>query len=58
MNKRSKIKMENYKFAMFTIAIIFGVNLIVSGVPVDKVETTTILTEDNSTSPNGTHKEL
>lgn len=49
------------KLFVIAIAIVFGVNLIVSGVPIDKKSTTTPpdSTEDadNSTS-NGTHKEL
>lgn len=46
-------------FIAITIAIIFGVNLIVTGVPLDKVETTTqIVIDDDNETGNGTHKEL
>lgn len=48
----------NYLSAL--IAIFFAVNLIVSGLPIDddKAESSKESGEDNSTSPNGTHKEL
>lgn len=46
-------------FLAIVVGIVFGVNLIVTGLPVDTVETTTtpIEDDDNSTG-NGTHKEL
>jgi hypothetical protein len=60
--------MESPKFVAFTVVLLFGVNLIVSGVPVDKstaapttttpAPETTTLVADNSTEGNGTHKEL
>lgn len=50
--------MEITKFIAITIAIIFGANLIVSGLPVDKVETTTLIPDDDNETGNGTHKEL
>jgi hypothetical protein len=51
--------MASSQFVAITIAILFGVNLIVTGVPVDKVETTTeVLVEDDNVTGNGTHKEL
>lgn len=49
-------KVEMDKCLAITVAIIFGVSLIVSGLPVDNVdnvETTTLTPDDN-----GTHKEL
>lgn len=49
--------MEKSIYAALLISIIFGVNLIVSGIPVDKVETTTEAIEETE-APNGTHKEL
>jgi hypothetical protein len=55
--KKKKMALQN--FCKFALASIFAINLIVSGIPVDKVETTTLPEEEtNSTSPNGTHKEL
>lgn len=51
------MEMDKSICAVLTIAIIFGVNLIVTGIPVDKVETTT-LAPDAVEAPNGTHKEL
>lgn len=51
--------MENSKFFAFAISIIFGVTLIVSGLPLDNIETTTVKVEDDdTTTSNGTHKEL
>lgn len=55
--------MEKAIYVALVVSIIFGVNLIVSGIPVDKVATTTQAPEENETSeekeaPNGTHKEL
>lgn len=49
----------NSRFLAFFVAIVFGVNLIVTGLPVDTVETTTTPSEDDDNSTgNGTHKEL
>lgn len=46
------------KFIALTLTILFAANLIVTGIPVEKVETTTTPADDNSTDNNGTHKEL
>lgn len=49
--------MDKSSYVALLISIIFGVNLIVSGIPVDKVETEAQAPEE-AESPNGTHKEL
>jgi hypothetical protein len=55
-------KMETPKFLALTVVLLFGVNLIVSGVPVDKATeapiTTTFNPEGENSTGNGTHKEL
>ena len=57
--KRELNKMASSIFVTFTIAIVFGVNLIVSGIPVDKIEATPEIDVDNeNVTGNGTHKEL
>lgn len=51
--------MASSTFVAFTIAIVFGVNLIVSGIPVDKVGATPeVVVDDDNVTGNGTHKEL
>ncbi|CRL02927.1 CLUMA_CG015822, isoform A [Clunio marinus] len=57
------MNMEATKYFTFIILISFGVNLIVTGVPLDKAENidedpSIVEDDDNSTAPNGTHKEL
>lgn len=60
-NKTTK-EMENSKFVAFAVAIIFGVTLIVSGLPLENIEnietTTPVDTDSEETTSNGTHKEL
>lgn len=54
--------MEPSKCFAFAIVLLFGVALIVSGVPVDKSTevptTTTPAPESDNSTGNGTHKEL
>lgn len=52
--------MEKSKFVAFTIAIIFGVTLIVSGLPLENNTEPPVDTdnEDDNSTTNGTHKEL
>lgn len=52
--------MEKFNFAALSIAILFGVTLIVSGIPLQTVEPTPsdASSDGETSSSNGTHKEL
>ena len=58
--KKYSEKMEKSKFVAFTIAILFGITLIVSGLPLesDTEAPASVEIEDDNSTTNGTHKEL